>query len=136
MFSSCCNNADYPKNTNNTDPVSSNKVRFEYDKVRFDNNIIFVYDSKTDLTIKSFDGLSTITDLNITCPMQAIHQNGDYYYTVYSLKENKLAYVLFQFSPYSGVAFYIKDIIVYPSENANEQLLFLLGKDLPTNILK
>lgn len=100
------------------------------------NDILFSYDSRSKLSIESFKGLSTMTDLELTYPIKAVRQNGKEYYTVYSLKDRKLAYVVFQHSPDTGVNFYIKDIVEYPSVNADSKLSILLEKDLPINILK
>lgn len=102
----------------------------------FNNDILFSYDSQSQLSMDSFKGLSTMTDLNLTYPIKAVRQNGEEYYTIYSLKDRKLAYVVFQNSLNTGVNFYIKNIVEYPSDNADNKLCFLLEKDLPKNILK
>jgi hypothetical protein len=88
--------------------------------------------------MKSFDGFMTITDFNSTFPIKAVRKNQDEYYTVYSLKKNKLAYVVFRYSAYTGVTFYLNYIIEYPyaSEENKQKLWFLLEKDLPENIMK
>jgi hypothetical protein len=104
----------------------------------FDNETTFVYDEKSKLTMDSFDGITTMTELNIKYPMESVRQNGEEYYTVYSLKDKKLAYVIFLCSPNTGVTFLIKEIVEYSysSPEQEQKLLFLLPQDLPKNILK
>lgn len=129
---SCKNNEsktyDHSNNSTTSSSGSSN--------ITFNNNIKFAYEHSSTLDINSFKGLSTITDLNISYPIFSVRQNKDQYYTIYSLKDNKLCYVLFEDSQNTGVDFYIKEIIEYPfKNNDNEKLFnFLLDQDLPENI--
>jgi hypothetical protein len=103
-----------------------------------DNSIDFSYNPRTKITTKKFNGLTTVTGFEIAFPGTILHQNQDEYYTVYSLKKNKLAYVVFHYSAYTGVTFYLNYIIEYPyaSEEDRQKLWFLLEKDLPENIMK
>ena len=121
---SSCNNKSEPHNKKG-------------DELIFSNDIVYSYDSNSKMTMKSFKGLHTITDLQNTFPIIAVRENASEYYTVYSLSENRLAYVWFKFSPDTGTTFFIKSIIEYPytSVESEQKLSFLLEKDLPQNIL-
>jgi len=120
LLSPC--NADIPKNS---EPV-------------FDNEVPFVYDEYSKLTMDSFSGMTTMTELIVKYPMGSIRENEGKYYTVYSLKDKKLAYVIFFYSPDTGITFFINDIVEYPYSSSvqKEELYFLLPQDLPEEILK
>lgn len=127
MFASC---------NSKRDQTSNSVIQNNNNNILFSNDSLFTYDSNTNLTLSSFDDISTITDLNLTFPITSVRENGDVYYTVYSLKNKKLAYIVFEYNPNTGVDFYLKDVIEYPSDNSNEKLRFVLEKDLPEKILK
>lgn len=133
-----CNSAEEKDiNKNSTENV---KTKYDIHNEKkpsdyFSNDILFTYHPDTNLTIESFDDFTTLTELKIEVGVEAIRQNNDNFYTVYSLKDNQLAYVVLWYSLYTGVDFYIDNILVYPADNVEENLPFLLEKDLPENIL-
>ena len=127
MFSSC-----------KADKIQNSELEQNKNFV-FSNEILFEYDENSELTINSFDGINEAVDLNTKYPIIAVRQNKEECYTVYSLKDRKLAYVIFLYNPYTGrYTFFVKDVIEYPySSLEQEQLLsFLLPQDLPEEILK
>ena len=135
LFSSC--GFGESDNTDNTDSTDSTDNIFRNGAFRpvFSNEILFFYDGDSQPTMDSFYEMSTMSDLNLTYPMTAVRENDGEYYTVYSLKDRKLAYVIFQYSPYTGVTFYLKDIVEYPYTTPEQELPFLLEQDLPEKIL-
>jgi len=117
---------------------SCNTEKLTNKEPAFGNETPFVYDELSKLTMDSFDGMTTMTELSIKYSMAEIRENDGEYYTVYSLKGNKLAYVIFLYSSNTGVTFFIKDIVEYPYSSLEQAqaLSFLLPQDLPENILK
>jgi len=103
----------------------------------FSNERRFIYDRRSDMTIDSFNGLSTKTDLLDKFSITAIRENEGEFYTVYSLKARELAYVIFYHRSDTGEDFHIADIVEYPFSSPEEEqkLWFLLSQDQPEMIL-
>jgi hypothetical protein len=103
----------------------------------YSNEIPFVYDEQSELTVDCLMGLATIAEFELTYPFTALRVNEGVHYTVYSLRDGELAYVVFTYSPYTGVTLYLDHIIVYPfsSPEQEQELWFLLPQDLPEAIL-
>ena len=101
------------------------------------NDIPFVYDGQSDITIDGLSGLSTKSELHYHYPMTAIHKNEGEYYTIYSLKSGGLAYVKLKLLTTTGVDFMIFGIVEYPykSPEQEQELWFLLPQDCPEFIL-
>jgi len=141
MLTSCSTNEH---STANVDPVISQQTSAEPGsselreyKPIFSNDVLFVYDDQSNITIDGFSRLSTLTDFHLCYPMTAIHKNEGEYYTVYSLESGGLAYVMFRYSPNTGVDFYLSGIVEYPftSSEQEQKLWFLLPQDRPEVII-
>lgn len=119
-----------------------------------DNETVYLYNTDSKLTIEDFAGVSTLTDLQLTCGSSSIRKaeqpiyclkdaNGNDldrenagYYTVYSLENGALCYVFLQFSPYTGTNFYVTYYVEFPSGLIDEDFYAaILQKDYPENIL-
>lgn len=122
--------------------------------VTIDNDTTYLYNGDSRLTIEDFAGVSTLTDLQLTCGSSSIRKaeqpiyclkdaNGNDldrenagYYTVYSLENGALCYVFLQFSPYTGTNFYVTYYVEFPSGLIDEDFYAaILQKDYPENIL-
>jgi hypothetical protein len=103
----------------------------------YSNETPFEYDEQSELTVDSLMGLATATEFHSVYPTTAIRLSEGEYYTVYSLRDGQLAYVVFAYHPYTGVGLYLDHIIVYPysSQEQEQELWFLLPQDLPEAIL-
>jgi len=107
---------------------------FKREDFDYSNTVPFSYDDRSELTIESFGEVIEDGD---RFPITVIRFNKGVCYTVLSLKDRKLAYIVF--GELSGKNFfYVKDIVEYPYSSLQEeqQLSFLLSKDLPEAILK
>ena len=150
-----------PEADNNICPQDTKTVVFDDDfEPVFDNDTPFCYNKDSRLTIASFADLRTMADLNHAYPMMAVRKNEkgrpysddtyteqnkknyyNVYYTVYSLKDDKLAYVEFLNDDYTGRRFdgyLVRDITEYPytSPEQEQKMSFLLPQDQPEKILK
>jgi len=122
---------------------------FEYEGVRYigewivlDNSIPFEYDIQSEITINSFYEITpgytlALSQLGRRYPITTAHVNHNVLYTVYSLKDGRLAYVIIEFSPNTGVTYWAEDFVEYPysSPEQEQKMWFLLPQDLPENIL-
>ena len=115
FFLTACNSTEEKDiKTNSTENV---KTKYDIQNEKkpsdyFSNDTLFTYHPDTNLTIESFNDFTTLTELKIEVGVEAIRQNNDNFYTVYSLKNNQLAYVVLWYSLYTGVDFYIDNILV------------------------
>lgn len=133
-LASCTSAEENEVNTSSTEKFET-KYNTLDNAYLLNNPVLFTYHTDTTLTIESFDNFTTLADLKVKLGVEAIRENNGNYYTVYSLKDNKLAYVVFWYSLYTGVDFYIDNILVYPTDDVESELPFLLEKDLPDRIL-
>jgi len=107
----------------------------------FNNDVAFTFRQTIGMTIGEFTEYVDretpfASSFTILFPTEAIRNNKGEYYTVYRLKDGKLAYVRFVYHSETGVGWYFGEVIGYPSKGADEKLSFVLEKDLPQHILK
>jgi hypothetical protein len=123
---------------NSDQPDNNTQAASTFQEPIFSNEIPFTYDEHSVLTRDDFDGVTTITDLNNIYPVSAVRRNEGKYYTVYSLADSELAYVVFESDSNTGIDFYLYDIVVYPYSitEQEQELWFLLPQDHPENILQ
>jgi hypothetical protein len=95
-----------------------------------------MYDDQSELVIEDFEGITTMSNLNIMYRITMVRKNGDNFYTVYSLKDRKLAYIKIIFRPETGTGFYVTDKIESQSGATDGKLEFVLEQDRPENILQ
>lgn len=151
FFCSSCNETkEQTVSTNSTNTISSEIQT----GVWVDNEIDFYYDKTEVLTFEELVNVehhSLLLNLDIFHPVKIIHVNeeaerfeygkdelGNYYkaYTIYSLSENKIVYVILKMYNFSSGP-RIETFIQYPFESEEEEEYirnFVLEKDLPENI--
>jgi hypothetical protein len=118
-------------------------VTYVGNRIVLDNSIPFIYDTQSELTVDRFYVLTppgvamALSQLEGAYPIATAHENQNVLYTVYSLKDGKLAYVIIIYFPNTGTGYYVKDIVEYPytSPEQEQKMWFLLPQDLPENIL-
>jgi hypothetical protein len=117
-----------------TNEVDENYVKSEKG-ILFDNSISFEYNNASTLTHEDFKNISTMTDLHNKFPIFSVRNNNEQYYTIYNGNGNTLYYVIFMYSPNTGVNFFLEDVIEYTLNDNQDKLNFVLEKDMPSNIL-
>ncbi|MDL2205639.1 hypothetical protein LJC33_01865 [Eubacteriales bacterium OttesenSCG-928-N13] len=102
-----------------------------------DNETKFIYDENSKLIVSDLQQTPYAHILYGEHPYFALRENNGQYYTIYSLQEGEICYMLLKYSPYTGVALITGKTVVYPfaSKEDKEILDFLLDIDMPEKLL-
>lgn len=135
MFSSCGNSDNDSQAEVTSANTTSNTIDSRYSE---NNDIAFNYDTNASLSIEDFDNISVVSSLYNKYPYFALRNNNNQYYTIYSLSNSRLCYVIIDYLPDTGITFAVKDYIEYPFKSESDSYIydFLLKKDYPENLLK
>ena len=100
----------------------------------------YEYDERSELTVEDLKGVFGYRELKGRKKVKFVRENKKHYYTIYSLKGKRLAYLEFsEMNGYPKGSVYVKGIYEYPYKGKEEEKYIktmVLEKDLPERILK
>lgn len=100
------------------------------------NDVAYTYDNETTME-NSFSKIDSVSSLFEKCGSNIVHENNGIYYTVYSLKGNKLCYVFFEYDEKTGKDMRKLEFLEYPNADNEKKIKSrVLSQDYPENIIK
>ena len=101
------------------------------------NDVIYTYDGETTMETDAFSKIDSVSKLFGKCGSNIVHSNNGIYYTVYSLKDNRLCYVFFEYDEENGTDMRRLEFLEYPNADNEKKIKSrVLSKDYPENIIK
>jgi hypothetical protein len=101
-----------------------------------DNNVSFTFNPHSTYIVSNFDNVGVFSSLAMEYGNMVFHQKEDSIYTVFSLNSNGLCYVFIEYIEGTGISWYIKDVIEYPSDSI-DQIFYhrIFTMDYPDQII-
>lgn len=102
-----------------------------------DNETPYKYLSTSELTFDDISHYIAFSQIPLEYENKFFRETDGKCYAISSLKDNKLCYVFLRLSEDTGIRYYIKKMVLYPSDDINSDFYnSILEIDYPENILK